>query len=169
MTKEQFLARVGNWENHRNLLWPSLEAIKHLKLPVLELGCGMGSTEWLRQYCKDEGLEFFSYDSDPNFAVQYDSVFVPDWDLIPWRKEWGLVLVDEAPGEHRKISLSRLHHAKIVVAHDTEPAADHGYQMRAELAKYKFISEWETVGAWASVVSDHIDVSHFAQAMKLFL
>jgi len=113
MTKAEFLSVVGNWSNHRYLLWPALEATKHLKLPVLELGCGMGSTEFLRKYCQDEGLEFFSYDSDANYAKDFGSVYVADWSTIPWRKDWGVVLVDEAPGEHRKISLSLLHHAKI--------------------------------------------------------
>ncbi len=163
MTKEEFLARVGNWENHRNLLWPALEATKELKLPVLELGCGMGSTEWLRQYCKDEGLEFFSYDSSEEYAKQFNSVHVADWATIPWRKEWGVVLVDEAPGEHRKISLDLLHHAKIVVAHDTEPAADYGYQMRDKLKLYKFMIDFETSGAWASAVSDFIDVTKWSR------
>lgn len=158
MTKQEFLSQVGNWSNHRYLLWAALEATKHLKLPVLELGCGMGSTEFLRKYCSDNGLEFFSYDSDANYAKEFGSTHVPDWDTIPWRKDYAVVLVDEAPGEHRKISLARLHHAKIVVAHDTEPAADHGYQMRDELKKYKYMVDWETNGAWATAVSDFYDV-----------
>lgn len=162
MTKEQFLARVGNWENHRYLLWEALEVTKHLKLPVLELGCGMGSTEWLRQYCKDEGLEFLTYDSDAEYAWQFHSTHVKNWDSIPWRKEYGVVLVDEAPGEHRKISLSRLHHVKIVVAHDTEPAAEHGYQMRPEILKYRYSIDWQSEGAWATAMSQFIDISKWS-------
>lgn len=157
MKKEEFLAITGNWSNHRYLLWAALEATKELKLPVLELGCGIGSTEYLRQYCKDEGLEFFTYDSNKEWAEKYGSTFVENWDTIPWRKEWGVVLVDEAPGEHRKISLGLLHHAQVVIAHDTEPAADHGYQMRAQLAKYRYMVDWTSEGAWASAVSNFIN------------
>lgn len=156
MTKAEFLDLVGNWSNHRNLLWPALELTSHFSLPVLELGAGMGSTKYLREYCKDAGLEFVSYDSNMEYANQNNSLFVANWDTIPWRREWGVVLVDHAPGEHRKFALQRLHHAKIVIAHDTEPAADHGYQMRDELKKYKFMVDWETEGAWATAVSDHI-------------
>lgn len=161
MTKEKFLRQVGNWNSHLYFLWEALEATKHLKLPVLELGAGMGSTPFLRAYCADEGLEFHSYDSDENYAKEFQSVHIQNWDTLAWKKEWGVVLCDEAPGEHRKISLALLHHAKVIVAHDTEPAADHGYQMRAELAKYKFKQDYQTVGAWATVVSDSIDVTAF--------
>lgn len=164
MTKADFLDVVGNWSNHRNLLWPALELTKHLGLPVLELGSGMGSTKYLRQYCMDEGLEFFSYDSNLKYAEENLSAYVENWDTIPWLKQWGVVLVDEAPGEHRKISLSLLHHAQIVVAHDTEPAAEHGYQMRPELLKYKFLIDWQSEGAWATAVSNYI---HLVPALMI--
>ena len=153
MTKAEFLAGNSNWDNHRNLLWPSLEITTQFGLPVLELGSGMGSTRFLRQYCKDAGLEFVSYDSNFEYARENGSIHVANWDTIPWRLDWGVVLVDEAPGEHRKISLSLLHHAKIIVAHDTEPAADNGYQMRNILKSFKYMKDFESPGAWATIVS----------------
>lgn len=159
MTKQEFLNLVGNWSSHRYLLWEALEATKHLKLPVLELGCGMGSTRYLRQYCEDEGLEFFTYDSKKEYADEFASVHVDNWDNIPWRKDWGVVLVDEAPGEHRKISLALLHHSKIVVAHDTEITGAGDYRMRPELEKYKYLIDWKTEGAWATAVSNTINVN----------
>lgn len=159
MTKDYFTRYESNWHSHRPLLWQALEATKHLKLPVLELGCGEGSTPLLREYCKENGLELSSYDFSPEYAKQYGAIHVSDWNNIPWRREYGVVLVDESPGEHRKISLQLLHHAKIVVAHDTEPAADHGYQMRAQLKKYKYMVDYQTNGAWASAVSNTINVT----------
>ena len=159
MKKSEFLCISGNWDNHKNLLWPSLELTSHLGLPVLELGSGMGSTAYLRQYCKDAGLEFFSYDNNKDYADPNGSILVEDWANIPWRKDWGVVLVDHAPGEHRRIALQLLHHAKIVVAHDTEPAADHGYQMRSVLKDYKYMIDWESEGAWATAVSDHLNLN----------
>lgn len=160
MKKEDFQkGAINGWTNHMYFLWQALEATKDLKLPVMELGCGHGSTPYIREYCKDEELEFLSYDLDQTWADKLGSIGINDWENIAWRKDYSVVLVDESPGEHRKISLSRLHHVKIVVAHDTEPAADHGYQMRAELAKYKYQKDWESIGAWASVVSNYIDVS----------
>jgi hypothetical protein len=161
MNKEKFITITSNWDSHRPLLWAGLEAIKHLKLPILELGCGNGSTPFLREYCKDNDLELFSYDYNQDWAKKFDVPHVSDWENIPWRKEYGLALVDESPGEHRKISLSRLHHVKVVIAHDTEPAADHGYRMRAELKKYRYLIDYETNGAWATGVSNFINVTKF--------
>lgn len=162
MTKEQFLLGVGNWSNHRFLLWPALEATKHLMLPVLELGCGEGSTPYLRQYCKDEGLELISYDFSQEWAAKYNAIHT-DWNDVPWTKEYGVVLVDESPGEQRRISIPKLHHAKIVVCHDTEPPADHGYQVRAQLKKFRYMIDYESPepGAWASAASNFIDVRKF--------
>ena len=163
MTKEKFLSQVGNWDNYKYFLWEALEATKHLKLPVLELGAGMGSTNLLREYCKDEGLEFVTYDYSEEYAKEFGSVHVTNWDLIPWRREWGVVLCDESPGEHRKVSLSLLHHAKIVVAHDTEIVGAGDYQMRPQIIKYKYYKDWETSGAWATAMSNFIDVTKWSQ------
>lgn len=164
MRKSDFL--TGNWMNHKVLLWPALEMTKHLKLPVLELGAGDYSTEFLRQYCHDEGLEFSSYDFNKEWADRVGAVHVENWDNIPWRKEWGVVLVDESPGEHRKISLANLHHAQIVVAHDTEIVGAGDYQMRPELEKYKYLYDYETKAAWATAVSNFWDVTTFAKLVE---
>jgi len=167
MIKETFFAITSNWTSYKWLLWASLEATKKLKLPVLELGAGDGSTLLLREYCKDEGLEFVSYDFNKKFADEFESIHVENWDTIPWRRSWGVVLCDESPGENRKISLSRLHHAQIICAHDTEKVGAGDYQMRPEIEKYKYYCDWETSGAWATAMSDHIDVRQFAEAMRI--
>jgi len=163
MTKEKFLDLIGNWSNHRYFLWEALQATKHLKLPVLELGSGDGSTKYLREYCKDEGLEFISYDSNLDWAEKTGSIYVANWDLIAWRKEYEVVLVDMAPGEYRKIAISKLHHAKILICHDTEPAADHGYQMREPLSKFLYTKDFTSEGAWTTAASNFIDVTKWLQ------
>lgn len=162
MEKQQFIRFTDNWGSHQPLLWHALETAKHLGLPVLELGCGDNSTPMLKQYCKDNKLKLFSYDSKKEWADKYGSIYVEDWDKKSfWSMDFGVALVDHAPGEHRKVALSRLHHVRIVVAHDTEPSADHGYKMRDELKKYKHMVDYKTDGAWASAVSNFFDVSNF--------
>lgn len=161
MTKEEFTQGVSGWDNHRYLLWEALEKTKLTRLPVLELGCGDGSTPFLKRYCKDNELELFSYDYNKEWADKYGAIHVPVWNktLDIWSRNYSVVLVDESPGEHRKESLILLKgNALIIVAHDTEPAADHGYKMRTQLANYKYWKDYETVGAWASMVSDMIDI-----------
>lgn len=161
MTKEEFLKDVGNWSNHRYLLWPALEATKHMRLPVLELGCGDGSTPYLQAYCKVNNLELFSYDYNKEWADKYNAI-QSDWsDLSIFSREYSVALVDESPGEHRKESIPLLTNTKIIVCHDTEPPADHGYKMRDELKKFKFMIDLKTdePGAWASAVSNVLDVT----------
>lgn len=163
MTKSEFIPEgTSNWNNPVFLLWPALEATKHLGLPVLELGCGHGITPTLKKYCKDNSLELISLDNTKEWADKFGSIYVPDWNTCEYyRREYSVAFVDEAPGENRRLSLKKLHHVKIVVAHDTEPKADHGYQMRGELAKYKFQLDYESPGAWATVVSNFFDVRQF--------
>jgi hypothetical protein len=165
MTKEEFLEGVGNWSNHRHLLWPALEATKHLKLPVLELGCGDGSTPFLRKYCEANGLELFSYDYNKDWSGKYNVPHVTNWDNIPWRKEYSVALIDESPGEHRKESIRLLMHVKVLVVHDSEPkgwnASD--YQVRPVFDKFKYVLDYESPkpGAWATALSNFINVTKF--------
>lgn len=162
MEKSQFIKYDSNWGSHRPLLWEALETTKHLGLPVLELGCGENSTPYLKAYCRANKLKLYSYDFNKEWADKYGAQHVSDWEAKAfWAMDFGVALVDESPGEHRKLSLAKLHHVRIVVCHDTEPAADHGYKMRAELAKYKHMIDYKTDGAWASAVSDFFDVSNF--------
>lgn len=160
MIKEKFLYGFGNWDNYKPFLWQALEMAKESASPVLELGAGMGSTDLLRRYCEENKLKFFTYESNSQYAKDFNSFHVENWDLIPWRKDWGVVLVDHAPGEHRKTAVSLLHHAKIVVCHDSEPH-DHGYLLRAELEKYKYMVDMKTPGAWTTAVSNFYDVTKF--------
>lgn len=166
MTKEDFIdiKEMNNWCSHRYLLWPALEAVKHFKLPILELGAGYGSSPFMRQYCKDEGLEFLSYDIDKDWAEKQEVIHVKTWEDVDWRREYGMAFVDESPGEHRRVSISRLHHVKIVCIHDSERpgwnASD--YQVRPEIEKYTYFYDMiptEGQGAWTSLCSNFIDVS----------
>lgn len=162
MTKEEFLKDVQNWDNHRYLLWPALEATKGL---VVEFGIGHGSTPYLSGYTQSRARHLVSYENNKEWFDKFNGNFVheinlvKDWDLVVLPFEVDVILIDHAPGERRKIDIAKYSHkAKIIVAHDTEPAADHGYQMRAELKKFKYAVEYESQGAWASMVSNFIDV-----------
>lgn len=170
MSKEDFLKDVDNWCNHRHFLWEALEATKHLRLPVLELGCGHGSTPFLQKYCADEGLELFSYDFNPDYAKEFGGVHVEDWNYLPgnidgWKRPYSVALIDESPGEHRKDSIQMLTHVKVVVIHDSEPdgwnASD--YQVRQHFDKYKYHTDYKAPkpGAWATALSNYIDVTQW--------
>jgi hypothetical protein len=72
-----------------------------------------------------------------------------------------VVLIDHAPGERRWIDVQKYaYSAKIIVIHDSEPAAT-GYMMDKIWGMFKYRKDYESPGAWATMVSNHIDVSKF--------
>lgn len=166
MNKDEFLNSPANWDNHRNLLWPALECTKR---KVVEFGVGDGSTPYLHDYCKSKGRELISYENNEEWFKKFKHykskthqlVLVQQWSDIEI-DDIGVLLIDHAPGERRKEDIKKFaDKAWIIVCHDTEQAADHGYQMRAELAKFKYKLDYKSEGAWATVVSNFIDVSKF--------
>jgi len=175
MTREQFIAGYENWDNYKPLLWEGLERSIGR---IIEMGVGKGSTQLLHDYAFMEQRYLFSYDSNPEWIKKFmyldsdrhslqdvqkqvNGYKMSDWDHVDRAFEnCGLLFIDHAPGERRKIDIALFaNKAQIIVAHDTEPSADHGYQMRAEIAKFKYWRDFETEGAWASIMSNFIDVT----------
>lgn len=165
MTREQFLKDVSNWDNHRYLLWDALEMTSG---EVVEMGCGPGSTPFLREYCKDKNRMLFSYENDFEWFKKFQSmedaihkvIHVTDWDDVVKRHlSPSVVLIDHAPGERRKIDIGLfMNKAHILVMHDTEQAADHGYQMRQFIPYFKYWRDQKSPGAWASIASNYVEV-----------
>lgn len=166
MTREEFLKDVSNWSNHRYLLWEALQATSGY---VVELGMGQGSTPFLHQYCKDSGRTLYSYENNVDWFEKCqpfnpdNSFHITDWDVVAELHLTPPVLfLDHAPGERRQIDLKNFAlRAQVIVIHDSEPAADHGYQMRQHKPKFKFWKDFETSGAWASAASNFIDVTRW--------
>lgn len=168
MTKEFFLKDIDGWCNHRYLLWAALEKTKHLDLPVLELGCGNGSTPYLQKYCAANELELWSYDYNLEWAVKFRAQHVSDWNDIVWDYDFGVVLVDHSPGEHRKEAIKKLVNARIVIVHDSEPigwnASD--YQVRPLFDMFQFRIDLTSPkpGAWATLLTNYPE---FLPSVKL--
>jgi hypothetical protein len=163
MRKQDFIKVDSNYNSHLPLLWEALEATKGL---VIEMGMGHGSTPFLSEYCEQRDRELISYENDRGWLEKFSKYthtmqFVTDWNLVSIANNFAsVVFIDHAPGERRKYDIAAFSNkAEIIVAHDTEPAADHGYQMRAELAKFKYCFEYETNGAWATAVSNFINIT----------
>lgn len=158
MTKEEFLTGVANWDNHRICLWPALEATKGL---VVEFGAGHGSTPFLHRYCKDNNREFLSYDYSREWADKFKDLgteHVKNWDDVNLNMI-DVLLIDQAPGERRWIDIKKFANiAKIIVIHDSEPAAT-GYMLNKIWHLFKFRIDYKTDGAWASAVSNFVDLT----------
>lgn len=148
-----FLKNITNWNNHRPLLWWALQHTKPSSLPVLEMGCGDGSTPYLKQYCKRSRKRLISYDYDKEWAAKFGATHVTDWDSIQ-HEQYSVVLIDHSPGERRHIDVEMLaDKAEYIVIHDSEPSADHGYQLSKVWHLFPYRRDLITDGAWATIVS----------------
>lgn len=163
MTKEEFLKGVANWDNHRYLLWPALEATKGL---VVEFGMGHGSTPFLNQYCTEKKRELCSYDNTlawldkfKHYENDYHHIFLAhDWEDVDY-SQIDVLLIDHAPGERRWLDVKKYSDvARIIVIHDSEPEAT-GYMMDKIWGLFKYRKDHKSDGAWATMVSNFIDVS----------
>jgi hypothetical protein len=147
-----FLHDVKNWDNHRPLLWWALQQTEGSTLPILEMGCGEGSTPYLQDYCKQSGRTLISYDYNKEWADKYDAIHVTNWDSIQ-HPDYSVVLVDHSPGERRWEDIRLLcNKADYIVIHDSEPAAT-GYMLDKIWHLFPYRRDLITSGAWATIVS----------------
>jgi len=158
MNRKQFLHDVVNNDlNHRIMLW---EAMRLTKGKVVEFGSGHGSTPYLKKYCEHKKRAFETYDHNKDWCDAVGSTFVPDanWDSLNI-SDIDVLFIDHAPGEDRKNQIQKYKDiAKILVIHDTEPPADHGYQTRQCYPQFKYWVEIRSNGAWVTMVSNFIDL-----------
>ncbi len=147
--------QADNNDNHRVLLWKALEATKG---DVVEFGAGWGSTEYLRDYCKIKERDFTSFDNGLEWAKLHNSTYVKDWNSI---HAWGSVLLlDHAPGERRGEDMFRFKNEfEIIVVHDSEPIGAGNYGYEKYWGEFKYRADVKTIGAWATAVSNTIDIT----------
>lgn len=169
MTKEQFIGEIENWNNHRALLWEALEATTG---NIVEMGIGEGSTKALHIYCDDNERFLYSYENNEHWFDQFKDYeaghhsldLIQNWDeVFNNHDNVGVLFVDHAPGERRHEDVIKFKDkAKIIVIHDTEPSADHGYQMSKVWHLFKYKIDYKTNGAWTTAVSNFIDVTKWS-------
>ncbi len=158
----KFLTFNNNWSSHLPML---LLGLQNSEGDVIELGSGDGSTKTLREYCKEHGRAFATYDSNKDWADKCGAIHIPDWDAADIWKPCGLLFVDHAPGEHRIHAISRMRDmAEVIVIHDTEEggAGDYKYSRIWPLFKYRLNYNRLEGGAGASAVSNKVDLHKFA-------
>lgn len=159
MERDRFLPTT-----HLNSYTPLLyRALLDTSGPVVE--CGMGNYSTLLLH--DTGRHVLSYDTHAGWLEKFP--VSPKYLLQP--NEWlitiktlktlaSVIFIDQAPGESREGCIAELASGfdGIVVAHDTEPNADFGYKMRQHFPKFKYVVEVQTSGAWATAMSNTVDV-----------
>lgn len=170
MVQQEFLEGVTDADNHRPLLWLALQLTVNNKKPVAELGAGTGSTPFLRQYCKDTERDFWSFDSNLDWAIKWKSEWVENWHQERIYQPYSVVLIDQAPGEYRHTSMIRLKDdADIMVVHDSEPDESMGYRLGEiwHLFKYRVFTKGDKI--WSAAVSNSIDLTkHVGESIGNF-
>jgi len=184
MNKTKFWEGINDWNNHLVLLWYALEATQG---DVVEMGCGMGSTRQMHEYCKDKGRNLFSFETEEKYIEMFADLqsagppfhvfhrIINNWhtakDTCP---NPSVILIDHAPGERRIVDVARFEDFNgIMVMHDTQPkptAADYGYERIWHLWKYKIDLRVpvnidkrgrQHNRTWASAVSNYYDVTQW--------
>lgn len=152
--------------------------------PILELGCGDGSTPMLHLTSIACGRKVVTAETDPKWMAKYENYHSPlhefhlisqkdsiirndssyyrwqagwdAWDRIE-KDNWGVALVDQAPGECRTSTIKRLKgRCDYIVAHDSEEDYEVGtnYSYKTVMPLFNYIWEWRRFRPYTLVLSD---------------
>jgi hypothetical protein len=94
--------------------------------PILELGSGPYSTQYLHWACAPTKRPLVTYETNPEwwtFTKDFQDDFhttslVSDWSTVTFDQPWSIAFVDH--DGVRSETVQRLRHAEYVVCHDTE-------------------------------------------------
>lgn len=129
------------WEpfaTHQPVLY---EVAKRCKGPIVEFGCGEGSTRLLHAISESRGVPLLTLDSDHEWLLRYQAELesplhrfrlVEDWaeELTSpqWDEQlWGLAFIDQSPWEARAVTARRMKdNADYVILHDCDYFAESG-------------------------------------------
>jgi len=114
-----------------------MKAVAETEGPILELGCGIYSTNPLHWACWVAKRKLVTYENNPryydflkSYATDFHEVHcITDWDAIDVSGPWSVAFIDHEPGvgRLRLQEAKQVLHAEYVVAHDTEPKNDSKY------------------------------------------
>jgi hypothetical protein len=134
--------------------------------PILELGCGWGSTVWLHGLCAAQGRLLVSLEGNNDWLQQFAFLqsekhqlrLVNGWEeLEEYQKQWSVVLVDHGDASRRATSIEKLRgNADYLVCHDSDFAAMYGYDKI--FPTFKNIFTYTKLRPHTAVVSDLQDL-----------
>jgi hypothetical protein len=128
----QFTHRYKDFATHQPVLY---EAVVRSTGPVLELGCGEGSSHLLHALCARDGRRLLTLDNDRGWleptaarlaADFHEFGLVEDWNRALLSRQicntaWGVVFIDGKPWESRTLAVHLFKHtATFVVVHDVD-------------------------------------------------
>jgi len=151
-----------------------MEAVSRTDGPILELGCGLYSTNPLHWACFVSKRKLVTYENNPayyEFLKKYERDFhevhcIGHWDDIDVSGPWSVAFVDNDPGpdepeDRRWRECQKLTHAEYVVLHDAGDRTGRPPKMSEieKLFKYQF---WYRGAVPSTIIfSNTHDVSNF--------
>ena len=145
------------------------KAMESTEGSIMELGMGWGSTPLLNEYSKRNKRRLLSFDYNEDWRLKFDNILhkyhtsdlVKDWSMVYASiKDASVIFIDQSPGEERKITIQNYSNTSgILVIHDTEPIGAGDYRVRTLFDLFKYKVEVQTDGAWATALSQEIDIT----------
>ncbi len=146
-----------------------MEAVRRTTGSILELGCGLYSTNPLHWACFVPKRRLVTYENNPqfyNFLKRYETDCheihcITDWDAIDISEPWSVAFIDHEPGHRRGIELARVTHAEYVVCHDTEPRRERKYGWNKSAGLYRYSFTYTEAYPHTTIFSNVHDVTDF--------
>lgn len=136
--------------------------------PVLEMGCGTYSTQYLHWACFPTKRKLVTYENNPRY-FEYIQQFVRDFHEVrcvpnyadqDLSEPWAIAFVDCDPGP-RRIVVEKLLHAEYVICHDTEARASRGHQYAPIFRQFKYTWKYDETRPHTTILSNFHDLNGF--------
>lgn len=131
-------------------------AVARTSGPVLELGCGWGSTPMLKLLCRDAHKLLESYDNSKEWADLFGATHVERWDRWnPKEPYYGVCFIDSSPGEERNQLIAKMKgRARYIIAHDHEAGSAAAYYYEHVIPLFKHAEVYRVVRPHTLILSD---------------
>lgn len=139
--------------------------------PVLELGCGDGSTPMLHEMCRPTKRPLLTVEHDAGWLNKFHARLATPWHrfelisslgwasrLFQAEADWGVVFVDHGNGNQRVDSLlqfSGVPYPVWVVVHDAGPGGINHYHLGPGVQAYRYCWAWSDYWPHTIVLSNH--------------
>jgi hypothetical protein len=147
-----------------------MKVVRMTQGPILELGCGMYSTQYLHWECFATKRELWTYENNPDY-YDYIKKFETDYhrvcEVVDWRKvDFGqmkpsVVFVDFSPEEQRYEVIPQFKDADYIVCHDSENRRDHKLKLSKILNLFKYRWKFDEAYPHTSLWSNKYDLKYF--------
>lgn len=154
-----------DWDSHKPALFMALYKTTGI---VAELGCGYGSTGFIKEFCDKYDRFFYSYDTNEDWVKKMNgnTALISDYITdIKMATKVDVLFIDCAPGEIRKDLIKKLaNRANVILVHDSEIGAEYVYGMSEILSTFKYRLDYQPEGKpHTAAVSNFVDVTKWVE------